>query len=179
MTRGLLVFGLLLGGALPGAPEELPVVAVRVEAPPAGGQRLQRYADEVKVGEPLDPEVVRHLVELIHATGEYDDVLVETRPGPGGLEVVVRPRPAPRLREVQVEGDRVVSAGDVRRLARLYAGEPLWPDRLERAARDVALGLVDKGYLEARVEPLAARLGRSHGCGVPGAPPARGPGWAG
>jgi outer membrane protein insertion porin family len=159
MRRGLLVLGVLLAAAPPLSSAEPPVVAVRVEADGGDAQRLQRYADEVDVGAPLDPEVVRHLVELIHATGEYEDVVVETRPADGGVAVVLRPRPAPRLREVRVEGDRVLSQGDVRDLTRLRPGEPLWRGRLERAARDVALGLVEKGYLEARVEPVLPTSG--------------------
>jgi outer membrane protein insertion porin family len=153
MGRRLLVLGLLLGPASSVRGAEPPVSGVRVEAEGRTAERLRRYADEIRVGSPLDPEVVRHLVELIHATGEYEDVAVETQPTAEGLEVVLRPRLAPRLREVLVEGDRVLSPSDVRHLARLRLGEPLWAGRLERAARDVALGLVEKGYLEARVEP--------------------------
>ena len=64
----------------------------------------------------------------------------------------------PLLREVRVTGDAVLSASRVRRLARLRQGEPLWPQRLERAGRDVGLALVDRGHLEALVEPEAVRV---------------------
>jgi outer membrane protein insertion porin family len=158
MGRGLLALGVLLAAAPRPAAEPV-VTAVRIEAEAAVAARLRPYADEIRTGAPLDPEVVRHLVELVHATGEYEDVAVETRPAPGGVEVVVRPRPAPRLRDVVLTGDRVLSPGEARRLARLRTGEALWPARLERAARDIAVGLVDRGYLEARVEPQPAAGG--------------------
>ena len=126
------------------------VASVRIAAPDADVERLSRYV-EVKVGEPLRPDVVRHVVELFYATGEYEDVIVEAEPGPAGLDVVFRPIPAPRLLSVIVEGTRVISPGDVARLARLRGREALWPVRLERAAQDVALTLASRGYLEAQV----------------------------
>ena len=117
---------------------------------PSDQARLGRYV-EIKPGQPLDPELVRHVVELFYATGEYADVVVETTPVAGGVEVVFRPVKAPLLTEVRVEGDRLMKAEALRRTARLRAREPLWPARLEQAARDVALGLAQRGYLEARV----------------------------
>jgi len=143
--------------ALDSAPGAGAVVAsVRIAAPEADVERLSRYV-EVKTGEPLRPEVVRHVVELFYATGDYEDVIVEAEPGPAGLDVVFRPIPAPLLADVTVEGDRVVPAKEVARIARLRSREPLWPPRLERAARDVALALAARGYLEARVSAAARR----------------------
>jgi len=146
-----LVLAALLAGTAPDAPVPAPVVAtVRIEGDPSDEARLSRYM-EIKPGQPLDPELVRHVVELLYATGEYADVVVETTPTAGGVEVVFRLVKAPLLAEVRVEGDRLVKPDALRRAARLRAREPLWPARLEQAARDVALGLAQRGYLEARV----------------------------
>jgi hypothetical protein len=54
---------------------------------------------------------------------------------------------------VRVQGDPVIGARGAFRTARLRAGEPLWPARLERAARDIGLALARRGHLEALVEP--------------------------
>jgi outer membrane protein assembly complex protein YaeT len=91
----------------------------------------------------------------MYATGKFEDVRVriERAPGEEGVGVVIEPVPAPLLREVRVEGDPVLDAGDVRRIARLRRGEPLWDDRVDQAGRDVALALAERGYLEAFVEP--------------------------
>jgi len=133
------------------------VASVRIAAPSADVERLSRYV-ELKVGEPLRPDVVRHVVELFIATGNYEDVIVEAEPGPAGLDVVFRPIPAPLLSTVVVEGDRVISVGDLARIARLRPREPLWPARLEQAARDAAVALVARGYLEARVTAATRRI---------------------
>jgi outer membrane protein assembly factor BamA len=144
--------GLLLALALGGPPAGELVRAVRVEA--EHGERLLPYVSLVP-GQPLDREAVRHAVELMYATGTFDDIVVELVRAEEGLEVVFRPRPAPLLRAVRIEGDRVVSPASALRTARLRPGEPLWPARLERAARDIALALARRGHLEALVEPSA------------------------
>ncbi|HET6897212.1 MAG TPA: POTRA domain-containing protein, partial [Vicinamibacteria bacterium] len=147
-----LVLAALLAGTAP-APAEpaAPIVtAVRIDGDPADQARLERYV-EIKAGQKLDPELVRHVVELFYATGEYADVVVETTPSAGGVEVVFHPVKAPLLDEVRVEGDRLLKPDAVRRLARLRPREPLWPARLEQGARDVGVALAQRGYLEARV----------------------------
>jgi outer membrane protein insertion porin family len=148
----VLVLAALLAGTAPAPPLPPPpiVASVRIEGEPADQARLGRYV-EIKPGDALSPELVRHVVELFYATGEYADVVVETTPAAGGVDVVFRPIRAPLLAEVRVEGDRLLKAEAVRRTARLRPREPLWPTRVEQAARDVALALVQRGYLEARV----------------------------
>ena len=143
--------------APPSAPAEESVRAVRVEA--AQKEGLEPFVGLVP-GRPLDREAVRRAVELMFATGRFEDVLVELRreEGEDGVEVVFRPRPAPLLVAVRVVGDRVISAGRALRTARLRAGEPLWPSRLERAARDIGLALARRGHLEALVEPEAMQV---------------------
>jgi outer membrane protein insertion porin family len=129
---------------------------VRVEA--EHPERLRRLIG-LAPGRPLDREAVRRAVELLFATGRFEDVPVYViRDGTPGVAVVFRPRPAPLLVAVRVEGASPLSARGVRRAARLVSGEALWPARLERAGRDVALALVRRGYLEALVEPEALRV---------------------
>jgi outer membrane protein insertion porin family len=133
------------------------VRAVRVEA--RNKERLERFVGLVP-GRPLDKEAVRRAVELIFATGRFEDVrvFVEREPGDPGVTVVFRPILAPLMVEVRVEGDRVLSPSSLARLARLRPGEPLWPARVDRAARDVALALVRRGYLEALVDRKVVRV---------------------
>ena len=128
-----------------------------MEAAPKEG--LEAFVGLVP-GRPLDREAVRRAVELMFATGRFEDVLVELRraEGEAGVEVVFRPLLAPLLVAVRIEGDRVISRGSAWSTARLRAGEPLWPSRLERAARDIALALARRGHLEALVEPEVARV---------------------
>jgi len=158
-AAALLAFALAQAAAPPApAPGGDEIVrAIRVEGAPAG--RLLPFIGIVP-GRVLDREAVRHAVELIFATGRFEDVTVELqrREGEAGVEVVFRLRPAPLLSGVRIEGDRVMSAGSAMRSARLRYGEALWPLRLERAARDIALALASRGHLEALVEPAAVPM---------------------
>lgn len=143
-----------VGVPAPGAESES-VRVVRIESEDPG--RLERFVSLVP-GRPLDPEAVRRTIELVYATGQFEDVRVwvERESGADGVTVVIRPIPAPLLRDVRVVGDRVLSPKAVRKIARLRDGEPLWASRLDRAGRDVALELAARGYLEALVEPPEA-----------------------
>src|SRR6266496_1930935 len=135
------------------APGETTVRSVRIEAPLP--ERFAAYVGLVP-GQPLDQEAVRRSVELLYATGEFEDVVVEAEAGPGGADVVFRTRAAPHFVGVRVTGDRILSRSALRRLSRLRPGEPLWPDRLDRAGREAALALAARGYLEAVVSATAA-----------------------
>jgi outer membrane protein insertion porin family len=134
------------------APGEATVRSVRIEAP-----LPERFAPYVSLvpGQPLEQAAVRRSVELLYATGEFEDVVVEAETGPGGADLVFRTRPAPLFAAVRVEGDRVLSPSALRRLSRLRPGEPLWPGRLERAGREAGLALAAQGYLEAVVSATA------------------------
>jgi outer membrane protein assembly factor BamA len=137
-----------------GAPAGGFVRAVHVEG--EGKEGLLPFVGLVP-GRPLDQEAVRRAVELMFATGRFEDVVVEfvREEGEEGVDVVFRPRLAPLLVAVRVEGDRLLDPGTAQRTARLRAGEPLWPSRLARAARDVQVALVRRGHLGAEVEGAA------------------------
>jgi outer membrane protein insertion porin family len=147
---------LLAAPAGPGAwPREgEPLSSVRVEAPAAEAERLLAFV-ELGPGQPYRADAVRHAVELIHATGEYEDVWVEAERVAGGLALVVRLARAPLLASVLAEGDDVLDADELRRLSRLRAREPLWPTRLEQAAAEVEQALAADGHPEAAVAAAA------------------------
>jgi outer membrane protein assembly factor BamA len=151
LEAALLALALTAPRQEPPLAEEL-VRAVRIEA--ERPERLLPFVGLVP-GRPLDREALRRAVELMFATGRFEDVAVELvrADGADGVEVVFRPRPAPLLVAVRVEGDRVIGPSAAMRTARLRAKEPLWPARLERAARDIGLALAQRGHLEALVEP--------------------------
>jgi outer membrane protein insertion porin family len=137
-----------------------PVAAVEIDAPGEDASALRAFV-ELQPGDPWDAEVVRHAVELLYATGRYQDVVVETTETPEGVRLRIRPQRAPLLGAIALEGDRVLKLPEVQRRSRLQDGEPLWPARLEQAARDVAVALTEDGWLEAQVQAEARSVGTS------------------
>ena len=158
-AAALIVLALAAGPAPAAGPPNAgeTVLAVEIEARDAG--RLRSLV-ALTPGRPLDREAVRRGVQLMLATGRFEDVVVELvrDEHEPGVTVVFRPLPAPLLVKVRVEGDRVLSPRALASIARLREGEPLWPARLERAARDVALALARRGMPEALVEPSLVRV---------------------
>lgn len=152
----ILLLALALAAPIPEAwsLEGVPIAALEMQAAPGVARpdldRLRSYVD-LAPDRPLHARDVREAVELLHSTGEVEDVRVRARRSPTGLVLTLELVPAPRLGQVVVEGDGVVDAGDVMRLTRLRKGETVWPERLEAAGRDVALHLAALGWLEAQV----------------------------
>ena len=145
------LFALGLVGVLAAQGGAAAVVSkVVVDAPVEERERLARYS-VIETGEPLDPEAVRRSVELIHATGLYSDVRVAIQIGPAGLEVIIRPIPTPRFARIQLPTTVPLTTGQVGEILRLRRGDILWLERVDQAARDVGLALVERGWLEARV----------------------------
>lgn len=132
------------------------VHSIRIDGAVSEQERLAPFV-ELKPGDALDPDRLRHAVGLIYATGLYEDVRIESTETPEGVDLVVRPMPGPLMTGVRIVGDPVIDASDVRRLGRLRDGEPLWPERLEAVAKALALHLADIGYLEALVTPDTVR----------------------
>jgi outer membrane protein insertion porin family len=153
----------LLAAALlvaPAFPEGRAIREVTIDAEGLDESGLRALV-ELRPGEPVTREAVRHAVELLFATGRFQDVVVEETTTEAGVSLVFRPLPVPVLGRVVVEGDSVLSLERVRSLSRLRDGEALWPARLERAARDVALALTDDGWLEAQVAATSRPEGSS------------------
>jgi outer membrane protein insertion porin family len=138
------------------AAEGVTVTAVHLDLPPKDLPRYATYVD-LRPGDALRRAQIRHIVQLLYATGAFEDVVVEAKKSPLGVEVTFKPSWAPLLREVRITGDRLLSPKDVAKIAKLRKGEPLWDTRLEKAGRDVALSLTARGYLEARVGATSER----------------------
>lgn len=133
------------------------VAAVVIEAPEDEAARLGRYV-AIKPGEALDPEAVRRLVELIFATGQYEDVVVDREDVAEGSRLVVRPRRAPLLASVRVEGKAPLGADEVRRLGGLRPREALFPADLEQAERQIEDALRRRGYPKASARAVSRRV---------------------
>jgi outer membrane protein insertion porin family len=140
--------------------EGVTVAKVRLDLPEADQPRFSPFI-EVHSGDTLSRARIRHTVQLLYATGVFEDIRVEAVPAGAGVEVIFRPTWAPLLRNVRITGDGTLSPGSIRKIARLRKGEPLWTTRLEKAGRDITLALNAMGYLEARVEATSERQERT------------------
>ena len=159
MMMSLALAAAVSGLTTPGAVAQEVIGSVSIVIPEGDSSDLRRYVP-IQPGDPFDPLQIRRGVELLYATADFEDIVVEATRGERGTDLVFRPTFAPRLREVRVEGDRPLGPGAVRRVARLRPGEPLWPPRLDAAAQAAGIALTADGFLESQVTATALRHGR-------------------
>jgi len=116
------------------------------------------------IGQPLG--TVPRLVQAFDAIGYR--AAITTRPGPGGLTLVVNLLPYERLRYVFVSGNWRIQQDEIQRRITIRPGQPLPPPGPERAAvlererEHVIDFLRSRGYFEANVR-LEARPGTTAG----------------
>ena len=101
-----------------------PVLQLTVSGPSFAKRTFDRYA-RIPIGQPLDADAIRSTVELLFATGLFQDVVVTERPIDRGIELRFDLVPNPRLARVRVVGDRVLSPARIETVTGLRAGEPL------------------------------------------------------
>lgn len=113
----------------------------------------------VRPGDGYRPLAVRQSVKQIFSLGRFRDVRVEAVPGPeGGLALVFRLEPLPRIVSVEVRGAPRGSAASVAEAAGFVVGEIFGDPAPGRAA--AAGRLRDLGYLDAEAEVRATPRGR-------------------
>ncbi len=139
------------------AAEPRRIVSVVVDAADTEVRRLARYV-AIPSGTPLEPEAIRALVELIFATGQYEDVVVDSEEVPGGVRLVIRPRVAPLLAAIKVTGRSPLRRDDIRRLGGLHEREALFPADLEQAARRLEEALRARGFVAPQVDAISRRV---------------------
>lgn len=152
----LLCFALLLLLASPasraeqapaGPPAPPRIDEVRVEGalriPPAA--ILEELV--VKAGVSLDERAVREDVRRLHATGRYQDVSVEIRPGPGGGQILVfRVVERSLLARVVLDGNTALSDDDIEAVVDLKPGEVLDEERLDKNVEKIAKLYTGQGF---------------------------------
>jgi outer membrane protein assembly complex protein YaeT len=83
------------------------VTAVRFEPPesrqPLLPSDLAAFI-RCKVGEPLQEECVTESIQALFSSGRYEDIEVDARPAPGGLELLFRTKPSYFIGRVAVRG---------------------------------------------------------------------------
>lgn len=128
-------------------PAEGVVDRVRVE----GARRVEEAAVLAAVGlrrgEPLSPEKVRRDLKAVYRTGFFDDVAFEVVPLEAGtVELIVRVREKPAIRELRIEGEKKVDEDDIREVIDLRAFAVLNESEIARNVRAIRDLYVEKGF---------------------------------
>lgn len=111
-------------------------------------------------GEPLRRDEVRRTLEILHASGRFSRVSARALPArAGSVRVVFHVEPVRRILRVSFVGASQLDENLLRRAADLPSGVEFTPDRVQRAAEQVAHAYYRAGYRETFVRWDATRLG--------------------
>jgi outer membrane protein insertion porin family len=119
----------------------------------ADPEQLRRLIPQ-KVGQPLDRDLVRQSIELLHATGRFADIRVEAERTPeGGVSLLFVTRPNYFIGEVEVEGAPIPPASNqVVNASKLQLGEPFTREKLDRALKNIEQLMQQNGYYRSTTQ---------------------------
>jgi outer membrane protein insertion porin family len=125
----------------------------------ADPEQLRRLIAQ-KVGQPLDRDLVRQSIQILHSTGRFADIRVEAERTPEGrVSLLFVTRPNYFIGEVEVEGaPSPPAANQVVNASKLQLGEPFTRENLDRALKNIEQLMQQNGYYRS----VVAEEERSH-----------------
>lgn len=141
--------------APPPAGPVVTAIEIRSDAPLEDVEELESLI-EIRVGEPLDDEAVRHTLRHLQASGTASELEIYIRQEEDGVVAVIVFRPVVRVEEVRFEGELgSVARADLERAAPQKVAEPLVEERVVRGVFNLVDLYQDNGYFDAvvRVDP--------------------------
>jgi outer membrane protein insertion porin family len=125
---------------------------VRIE----GSRKIEPDAVLVQVQSRIDKRpdarVIQQDIRRIYAMDIFDDVVVESRPGPNdSIVLIFRLREKPAVDEVIIEGNKDVSKEDITEVIDIKPFQVLDPAKVKANVAKIQKLYVDKGYFLAEV----------------------------
>ncbi len=96
---------------------------------------------------------IRRSIELLYATGNFTNVLVDAELSGNRVDLTFILRGVYRIESLDLDGDTGVRKGRVRRRIRLRKLEPYTPEGVLSGREDILAVLRENGYYNARVTP--------------------------
>lgn len=155
------LFLLFCAGASKGAPEDyrnLPIAAIEF-APQEQSIALPELISLLpfKVGDPLDPALLRAGIEKLYATGRYREISVEAARHATGVALKFVTTGTFFIGRITVEGvPEPPNRGQLISATKLHLGEEFNTDDLRGAVENLKAKLEANGLFEARVDPSIA-----------------------
>lgn len=150
----VLVLGLviLLGFAPPATAADERIVSVEVE----GNSKVEREAVldiiALRAGDYLRPEGIAQAIRDIWKLRYFDDVRIESDPVEGGVALTIVVAEKPTVRDVVLNGNKKVTADDIKEVMSLKAYSILDDAKVAANARRIEELYLEKGFFLAEVE---------------------------
>src|ERR1051325_9357654 len=128
----------------------------------SGQQRIPaetiKYNIQTKVGDTLNPDIIRRDIKTLYAQGYFDDIRVDEKEGKnGGVIVVFTVKEKPLIRTIDFVGLNTISKSAIldkvkERKVGISQESPYDPSRIRRVEGVIKAMLAEKGHQDATVE---------------------------
>lgn len=122
-------------------------------------EKLERFV-EIRTGEPFRRRAVRRSLELLEKLGEFREVEAFARPHQGGVEVIFRLTPRPRLRHIDIRGNDNIPDRILLRQINRKAGVLMEESDADQIARAVRSEYHRQGYIRVAVRVQIVEAGK-------------------
>jgi|GEM_PF-3422508 len=95
---------------------------------------------------------IRKSIELLYATGNFTNVLVDAQMNGDRVDLTFVLRAIYRIETIHIRGETGISKGKVRKAMRLRKLQPYTPERVLNGRKDILATLFENGFYNARVQ---------------------------
>jgi outer membrane protein insertion porin family len=137
-------------GAAPAASAPV-VVAVRVAGGSPADSAAAIAAFGVRPGSSPNPTELREALRRVYALEAFEDVRLEGRDAPEGLELVLHVTSRPRIARIEFTGNEEIGVDELAQRVAVRAGQRLSEDRIAASVDSLRRIYRQKGYVRAGV----------------------------
>lgn len=123
-----------------------------------GQKRIELQAIEgrltLKPNDRFTADALREQVKILYGTGYFEDVQVETDPGPGGVAVVFVVREKPFITEIVFDGNEELSDDKLKEKITIKSQTFLDQQQAKESAEKIRLAYQEDGYYNCQVIPV-------------------------
>ncbi len=107
-----------------------------------------------KIGDKLDPVLVRQAIESLHSTGRYLEIAAQVQPSGNGVALTFVTKGTYFIGRISTEGvPEPPNRGQLVSATKLHLGEEFNADDLREATTNLKAKLEANGFFEARIDP--------------------------
>ena len=134
------------------------IASIKVEGNVSASEDLIRLNSGLSVGALVSGEDIQRSIRQLHNLGIYSHIsLLNMGEDQGGLNILIKVAEYPRIKQINLEGNKEVKTKDVEEKLSLYPGQVINPVVIQKAVERIKKHYVKKGFLLADVQPFVTK----------------------
>ncbi|MFQ6617296.1 MAG: outer membrane protein assembly factor BamA [Fidelibacterota bacterium] len=112
-----------------------------------------KSASGLYVGKEITAEDIQNAVKRLWNLGSFSDIqIVLEKELANGIYLTIRVKEFPRLKEIQLEGNKKIKKDEISDKLDFYTGQVITPDKIKKAVNKIESMYKEKGYLLVKVK---------------------------